>query len=156
MDQISEQIVDEMDKQPDQLTPADEVVNRSSRRKFTRSAVASSAVLLSLGNRPAWSTACEGVSAQTWASYYHPGGAASLAPNTAGKIQALEDEIQASRGDDGIPTKKIEADAEGCRTAVEIVQEEEPVGEEIILDTGSCWKGNPNAPGRGETPVCES
>ncbi len=93
----------EMDQSPDtQNTQAVDVPSAqagASRRKFTRGAVLGGAVVLSLGNRAAWSTEVTPVclSANTLASAvnYRAGLGASMSPVTQGQIDEYDRLVQA-------------------------------------------------------------
>ena len=88
MDKDTKQSIEEPTMEVDD-TPAAQ--SSASRRRFTRSAVIGGAVVLSLGNRAAWS-GNDGVclSGQTMASAaaYQAGNRASMSPTTARAIDA--------------------------------------------------------------------
>lgn len=95
MDKELEQIPDTTTKQDNSSAMGDTPVSDVSRRRFTRGAVVTGAVLVSLGNRAAWGVSPHNpvcVSDATWLSYTNA--SSSMSPGTITQMEALEHELK--------------------------------------------------------------
>ena len=149
MDKDLEQTLEVEDKQADSAVGPEAVSSRSSRRRFTRSAVVGGAVVLSLGNRAAWGNQVFCVSATTMASFA-ANATSSISPTTMAKVEQLQlaVEQEGMMQQDFPPTE-----TEGAKTCA--------VPESVEAETVECFtppgNGNGNANGLNPDglPVCE-
>ena len=151
MDKDLEQTLEVEDKQADSAVGPEAVSSRSSRRRFTRSAVVGGAVVLSLGNRAAWSNQVFCVSATTMASFA-ANATSSISPTTMAKVEQLQlaVEQEGMMQQDFPPTE-----TEGAKTCAVPAPVVEPVDPAACFTPPGNGNGNANGLNPDGLPVCE-